>query len=254
MLWYKAWLETRWRFLIGLVLLLMSACGVVLFYPEVLRLLPAVPQDAGGELGRRIREATELARDYRGYVWSNWFGQNLVQTWTIFAVIIGTGGLLSQMGGGGALFTLSLPVTRRQLVGVRAATGLAELLLLALIPSLLVCVLSPAIGYRYSVGDAIAHALCLFTAGTVFFSGAFLLSTFFADVWRPLLFVLGAAMLLALAEQLLGAGQWKGLFSLMNGEAFFRSGRLPWLGLLATAAGSGVMLAAAAARIERQDF
>ena len=30
MLWYKSWLETRWRFLIGLVLLMLSACGTVL--------------------------------------------------------------------------------------------------------------------------------------------------------------------------------------------------------------------------------
>ena len=52
--------------------------------------------------------------------------------WTLFAVLLGTGGLLSQASGGGALFTLSLPVSRNRLLGVRAATGLAELLVLAL--------------------------------------------------------------------------------------------------------------------------
>jgi hypothetical protein len=30
MLWYKAWLETRWRFVIGLVVLMASACALVL--------------------------------------------------------------------------------------------------------------------------------------------------------------------------------------------------------------------------------
>ena len=69
MLWYKAWLETRWRFLIGLVLLMCSAAGVVLVYPRVMQLLPLVPAaDAGGEIGRRIREGAVLAREYRGYV------------------------------------------------------------------------------------------------------------------------------------------------------------------------------------------
>src|SRR5438046_700251 len=29
MLWYKSWLETRWRFLIGLALILCSAPGVI---------------------------------------------------------------------------------------------------------------------------------------------------------------------------------------------------------------------------------
>src|SRR5260370_15354436 len=35
MLWYKSWLETRWRFLIGLVLLLFSALSTVFTYPQV---------------------------------------------------------------------------------------------------------------------------------------------------------------------------------------------------------------------------
>ena len=125
MLWYKAWLETRWRFLIGLVLLLFSAGGVVIGYPRVVELLPMVPQpDTSSVLGRAIKEAAELAATYRGYVWSQWFRQNLSNTWTVFAVLLGTGGLLAQTSGGAALFTLSLPVTRRRLAGIRAATGL----------------------------------------------------------------------------------------------------------------------------------
>ena len=89
MLWYKSWLDTRWRFLIGLTLLMFSAAGVVLAYPRVIKLLPLVPTaDGGGELGRRIREAAELMRDYRGYVFAQWFRQNLLQMWTIFAVLL----------------------------------------------------------------------------------------------------------------------------------------------------------------------
>src|SRR6266545_8206723 len=145
MLWYKSWLETRWRFIIGVVLLMCSAAGTVLAYPKVLQLMPLLPNvEVSGELGRRIREAAELARDYRGYVWSQWFRQNLMQMWTLLAVLLGTGGLLSQTSGGAALFTLSLPASRTQLTGVRAAAGLAELLVLALIPSLLISLLSPA--------------------------------------------------------------------------------------------------------------
>lgn len=69
MLWYKTWLETRSRFLIGLVLLTLTAAGAVFGYPKVVQLLPLVPTtDVGGELGRRIKEAAELMRDYRGYV------------------------------------------------------------------------------------------------------------------------------------------------------------------------------------------
>ena len=71
MLWYKSWMETRWRFLIGLAVLTLSAATTVLVYPEVVKLLPVVAKpDLSGEIGRRIAEALELARDYRGYVLS----------------------------------------------------------------------------------------------------------------------------------------------------------------------------------------
>ena len=44
MLWYKAFLDTRGRFLIGLALLPCTAMFVVFTYPRVVELLPA----AGG--------------------------------------------------------------------------------------------------------------------------------------------------------------------------------------------------------------
>src|SRR5207244_4001658 len=134
MLWHKSWLETRWRFLIGLALLLCSAAATVFTYPQVMKLMPMVPTNVSGPLGERIREAADLARSYRGYVWSQWFRQNGRQWATLFAILLGTAGLLSQSNG--ALFTLSLPVSRRRLLSIRAASGLWELLLLAFIRSL----------------------------------------------------------------------------------------------------------------------
>jgi ABC-2 type transport system permease protein len=256
MLWYKSWLETRWRFLIGLVLLICSALSTVFTYPQVLKLLPLVPAqlpaNLGGEIGRRVREAVELARDFRGYVWSDWFRQNLPQTWTLFAVLIGTGGLLSHSAGGGTLFTLSMPVSRKRLLGVRTATGLIELFVLAFVPALFIPLFSPAIGQHYGVGSALVHSACLFIAGSVFFSLAALLSTLFQDVWRPLLIALGAAILLSLIEQ---ASQVSfGIFHVMHGESYFRTGALPWAGLLASAALSVAMQYGAAVNIARRDF
>jgi ABC-2 type transport system permease protein len=255
MLWYKAWLETRARFLIGLVLLLCSAAGLVLTYPKFQQLLATVPSmDLGGELGKRVREAAMVAGTYRGYVWSQWYGQNLIQLWTIFAVILGSGGLLSQMSGGGGLFTLSLPVSRRELLTVRAAAGLAELLILALVPSLVIPILSPGIGESYALGDALVHAMCLFVAGAVFFNLAFLLSTVFSDVWRPLLLALLAAGLLALAEQFVDGLSRYGVIGAMSGQSYFRGAGLPWPGLLGSVALSAAMLYGALVNLARRDF
>ena len=165
MLWYKSWLETRWRFLIGLALLVCSAAGLVLTEPQVMKLMPlARTMEISGELGREIRKSVELALEYRGYIWSQWFGKNALQMGTLFAALLGTDGMLSQPSASAVLFTLSMPASRRRLLRVRAAAGLGEFLALAFVPSLLIPLLSPAVGETYHVGAALIHSTCLFAA------------------------------------------------------------------------------------------
>ncbi len=251
MLWHKSWLETRWRFLIGLALLICSASATVFTYPKVLELMPLVPANAGGELGRRIRESAEIASTFRGFVWLDWFRQNHSQLATLFAILLGSAGLLSSSGG--ALFTLSLPVSRRRLLAVRAATGLAELFLLALLPSLLIPILAPAIGQSYGVGSALIHALCLFFAAAVLYNLAFLFSTIFPDAWRPVLFAIAAAMLLAFVDRVLRSSTLN-LYRVMSAESYFRHGEVPWIGLVASGAIAAALYSLAVANLARRDF
>jgi hypothetical protein len=252
MLWYKAWVDTRLRFFIGLALLMLSACGIVLYYPAVVRLMPMANSiDTGGEIGRRIREGVELASNYRGYVWSQWFRQNVTEMGTLFAVLLGSGSAVAQ---GSSLFTLSLPVTRNSLLAVRTATGLAEWFVIAMLSPLVIPLLSPAVGQSYGVGAALVHGVCMFVAGTVFFSLAVLLSTIFSDLWRPLLIACSAGVVLSFFEQIVGSLSRYGLFGLMSGEIYFRDGGLPWLGLLASTIASAAMLFAASRNFARQDF
>jgi len=264
MLWYKAWLETRSRFLVGLVLLIVVACGTVFDYLAVETLMPlASTIDTRGEIGRLLKETADLSREFRGHIWVQWFRQNLTQIGTLFAVLLGSGSLLSHTSGG-ALFTLSMPASRSRVLGVRAATGLMEFFVLALVPSIMIPLLAPAVGESYSVLDALVHGVCLFIAGATFFSLAVLLSTVFNDLWRPLLIACAVAVTLATGEYVLGrltvsgvmplSFQPFGIFRVMSGEAYFRSGGLPWLGLLAATAISATMLYAAARNMERRDF
>jgi ABC-2 type transport system permease protein len=254
MLWTKAWLETRWRFLIGLIVLMCSAAGVVFVYPYIQNLIGLTPPFVEGEIGRRIRENAELLREYRGYVWVKWFRENLVQLGTIFAVLLGTGGLIAQQSGGAALFTLSLPVSRKRLVGVRAATGLAELFLLAFVPSLVIPLLSPMVNQHYGAGSALVHSACMFVGSSVFFFFAMLLSTWFADIWRPVLIALGVAILLGIGEQVIRGLAPYCIYRVMNGQRYFLKGELPWTGLLISVAASAAMAWLAAVNMERRDF
>jgi ABC-2 type transport system permease protein len=256
MLKYKAWLDTRWRFLIGLGLLAVLAAGTVFEYRVVEPLLPATARamDAAGDVNPLIRRAFEVQREYRGFVWWQAFRQNLSQLGTLFAVLLGSGGLLSQGSGASALFTLSLPVSRRHLVSARAAMGLGELLALAVVPAVLIPVLSPLAGQHYSFASAIVHGVSLFAAASVFFSLALLFSTAFDDVWRPLVMACGVAVMLAVLEQAVPAFWRFGIFRTMSGEIYFSAGQLPWVGWLASAALTAALLYASAANLERRDF
>ena len=254
MLWYKGFLDTRGRFLIGLVVLPCAALFMVLTYPRVVALLPTVSGiDTTGAIGQQIGEAIELARDYRGYVWSQWFRQTPTSTSALFAALLGTGGLAASASGG-TLFMLSLPASRMRLMAVRAGSGLAQWLVLALVSSLAIPLSSPAIAESYQVGTALVHGLCVFVGGAVIYSLALLLSTLFADLWRPWLIALAIAMSIAFAEQVAAGSSTVGLSAVMTGEHFFRTGQLPWAGLAVATTVSAVLLYGAALNFSRRDF
>jgi hypothetical protein len=255
MLWYKSWLDTRWRFLIGFVLMTCAAFFVVGTWPRVKALLPQLSMlDTGsGLIGQKIREAAELQKTYRGFVWSQWFRQTPTQTGTLLAVLLGSGGLLSQ-GSSGQLFTLSLPVSRGQLVAARAATGLAEWLAIAIVPSLVIPLASASVGESYALSVALVHGLCIFVGGTVFFGLAVLLSTVFDDLWRPLLIALTAAIVGGTVELALVGPTRFGTFCVMTGENYFKTGLVPWGGLVVNAAVAAAMLYGAGINLARRDF
>ena len=257
MLWHKAWLETRWRFLIGLgaadAARPPAPCSR---YPQVAKLLPLVSSvDVGGELGRQIQESAELARD--------------LPRLRVVAVVPAEPAPAVDAVRGAA--RNRRPARRRPREAERCSRCRCRSRATACSASAprpasrscscwpsspRSCCRSsrPRSGRATALGDALVHGACLFIAGSVFFSLTFLLSTVFSDVWRPPLIVLCAAVGLGLAERLAPEISRYGVLRVMSAEAFFRQAGVPWLGLIATAAASAVMLVVAGRNITRRDF
>lgn len=244
MLWYKSWLDTRWQFLTGLALLVCSAIATVLAYPEVQRLLPSMTFDPATETGRRLQGAILLASEYRGYIWWEWFHSNLRNLAVFFAVLLGSTSSLTASKG--ALFTLSLPVSRRQLVNARTIVGLVEVFVLAVAPSMLIPVLSAIIREGYGATAALIHGLCAAVVVATFFLLALWLSTIFEDLWRPLVISLAIAFGLSFVD--------RSMTGILSAETYFRYGRLPWIGLIANAAVAAAMYFAAGRSLARREF
>lgn len=250
MLWHKAWIDTRWRFLLGLALLLVLACGSSLVFPRVRDFLGSMqlPLVEDEEAAASFRETLEFLRTFRGYAWSQWFSQNFPVLLTIMAALLGSGSPLVK-GGSGALFSLALPVARGRWIGTRAGTAAAELLVLALIPSLVFAALAPVVGDRFAVTEAIAYGISGFLGASLFLGLAVLLSTLFSDVWRPLLLTCVAAVVVAVVVP-----HDHGLFQAMGGRSYFFTGTLAWPELLVSALAAAGLVYAAGARLARRDF
>jgi hypothetical protein len=254
MVWYKSWLDTRWRFVIVLVLLLVVACGTVVNFRVAQQIAAALPADAvlGNErLQQEVQESLEMLSTFRGYAWSQWFAGNFVALLTLVAALLGSGNPLVKSGSG-ALFSLALPVPRRSWIATRAGVGLAELFVLALAPSIAVSALAPIVGEQYVLVDAIVYGLCAFVGASLFFGLAVFFSALFSDVWRPLLLTCGVAVVLAVVGALLPDA--RGLFPAMAGGGYFYGGSLPWPELLVSALAAAALVYAAAATVARRDF
>ena len=259
LLWHKAWLDTRWRFMIGLVVVVVAACGVVFSYPRALAVAMAteqsrIPFQGTGPVAERLSEAFAVVKVYPSYISTQLFQQELPQMWCLFAMLLGAGGIVSQATRGGGLYTLSLPVSRQQIVAARASVALLELFALAAVPAVVVAVLSSAVGQSYSLADGLVHAGLLFGGGAVFFSFTFLMSSIFTDIWRPPAIMAALFFIIATIRMLTPGFTRFTLAPVITGASYFSTGDIPWTALSLSVLTSTGLLFLAARNVARRDF
>ena len=167
MLLTKYWLETRNRFFIGLLFIAALCSFFVLAQPWILEQWRmdeiADPQIYNPPWLLIARE------NYSYFIWHFLYNYLLQCAWAIFTVMLALGGLSYESENGSALFTLSLPIDRRQIFLQRVWIGFLEACILALLPALLIPVLSILIGMQYSIVDAISHSILFIAGGIVYY-------------------------------------------------------------------------------------
>lgn len=161
MLWYKAWLESRARFLLSAGALTALCMGFAIFH-------------------RNCAYTAECAHSHVEYIWRIVYKGFVRELFVLLAILLGVGGLLRERDYGTATFTLSLPASRWRLVAVRATLGLLEVVALSWIPALLIPLASSLVGEAYPWSQAWQFALLWSVCGAFLFAFGFLASTFFA--------------------------------------------------------------------------
>jgi hypothetical protein len=255
MLWQKSWWETRWGFLVFIVTTLLF----VVWRPLEAQWVSSF-QERAPAWGEDLRRLLPLLSSHQGYVWSYWFKMALLIMWPMYAVAhgvtLGSASCPWMAGGHGAagLFTYSLPVSRRRVLLTHAALVAVELVLVALASSLMFPVVSHLTGGDVPYGSTVIYVLLLSLGGMVFPAFTFLLTAVFNNQWKVL--VIGIAVVFALFFPIRLAEEypWWNVFHVMSGETYFRYGKIPWPGLLASLAVSALIMFAAVRIYERRDF
>jgi ABC-type transport system involved in multi-copper enzyme maturation permease subunit len=143
MLSYKSWCESRARFAIAAVLIAAAAAGFVLGESMFRSRMVAV----GGPVLTYVR-----------YVDLRVFTGLTRALYLVLAIVLGLGGLARESTHGTLGFTLALPVRHSRHVTARTVVGLAELVVLAAIPVVVVPLGSLVVGESYAWSTAIVYA------------------------------------------------------------------------------------------------
>jgi ABC-type transport system involved in multi-copper enzyme maturation permease subunit len=245
MLYYKAWLESRVRFLAAAAV--QSLYCVTFIQRARIDFPPAL----------------EPTLTYTGHVWRGIYNGLDLVVFIIMAALLGLGGLEREREVGTDGFTLALPLSRVQLLRPRVVVAMLEMAVLAAIPLVVVPWASSSIGREYPVVDAARFAMLFAIIGTLWVA-AVVLGSVALSGYASLVAALLAPAICAAASSgtLFRAYPYASPFNVMNGARLpflnrttaLVAGPLPWTALIAFVAVSAALLSVAAAVASRKDF
>ena len=236
MLWYKAWLETRSRFLASLATLTLFS-GIFVHHAQTL-----------------VRP--EWKSDFNRLLFVN--QQFLVIMWVLAVVLLGMGGIVREKAVGTSSLTLSLPVSRVRLLGVRVATGILQAIVLAVVPWGAVFFVSTFAGKPILANQVLSYVLLLVGGGIVYFAMAILVSSLVTGEYTAPAITFGVVLLTLIVfdSWLRQFNVWRlvtGDFSI-DRATYLLSNPLPWAGILGSLSVAVLMLLASTIVVQRREF
>jgi hypothetical protein len=213
-----------------------------------------VSPEVTGRLLAGSDPAATLARSGPVTLISFWF------VWTAIAVVLGGAGINTQTfrgvthgPHGSMLFTLSLPVRRRRLLGVRVALGALETAFLIFFACLFVWSVSPLFRAHVGVSSVLAYALVSLVGSSVFYCFSTFLATFLDESWQlnGSFLAVGAVIFLRLP---LKNFFFYDILRMLGDPMHLKASELPWPGILICLALSAALLFASVQVVERKQY
>jgi ABC-type transport system involved in multi-copper enzyme maturation permease subunit len=248
---FKAWRESRARFLLSAGTIAALCTTVVLFNVPMRNNPGSVPHGF-------------KALTYNEHVYHFIYSGTAKGLFSFLVLFIGLGGLLRERSRGTAPFTLALPASRTQLILSQVLVGSLEVIAIAALPLLLIPALSPLVHESYPASVSLHFALLWIAGGLMIFGASFLCSVLFAGDYTALIVTFLVLFGIPLISRLPGVEELQvnflmtmGEFGTMHwnsGHTQFLPSPMPWLRLLAYCGISAVFLWSALTATKRQDF
>jgi hypothetical protein len=238
MLWYKAWLETRSRFLISL-LGMVAICSLWTFHLE---------KDA----------LDSTTSEYYNYVILDSHSM-LVMMWVLAVTLIMMGGLLREQATGVSAFTLALPVSRMRLITVRIGMGVMQAVLLAIVPWGAIFSIACIFGKTHSISQAAFYLVLLLGGGLLFFAMAVLASSVVGGEYTAPLVSYGIAIATAVgfsSRSLRPYDPWRFMLGseYLNPRTSLLVWPIPWLQAAGYIFLAGLVLVISVKVVQRREF
>jgi len=164
MLWFKGWLETRWRVVFGL------GVGAFLLINVVADNVPDRPPDPFGMA--KLVNAMSFFIAFIGIM----LGGAGINTQAAFRAMKGLHGSM--------YFTLALPVSRFQLLATRAAIGMLELTAVIMMICAGLWATVPQLRAQMTFPEILVYGFALAVSAASFYSVSVLLATFLDGQWQ----------------------------------------------------------------------
>ena len=220
MLWWKAWSESRARFLLSAVALVGLCASFVFLHRDI------------------STGVSDEPMTYAVYIWKITYKGYLRELFMILTIILGLGGLTRERDHRTAGYTLALPVSRWRFVAVRAMLGLFQVFALAAIPAIVIPALSPLVDRAYPWQQAWEFALLWAAGGALVFAIGLIASVLFGgEFTAPVAAFFGLIAYSIIADLPIVERYVTDVHDLMSGidmPYFMRSaatisGPLPWM-------------------------
>jgi hypothetical protein len=238
MLWLKAWLETRSR----VVFLILWSSGFLLLF-----------------VGGASREASEAPR---GVQTVTVVLSAMALVWVFMPAYLAGAGIRTQSGFGAAAtkglhgsthFTLSLPVSRRRLLLVRATVGFLETLALITLVCAAIWIIFPVLRESATLFEVLQYLLTVYVCSFGVYGLAVLAASLLDDVW--IIPVSTVAIVLIWTFQFVGAvpAPLNPFYPMAEGSSLVTH-RLPWAAMAVSLALGSACVFAALKVVRKQEF